>query len=99
LPESERVIDDWGEEVDRLHQHGAALEREDRRIVGGGDADENPRIVDFREPAQDLRQIFRVELARSPGAVAVGREPYRRHARHLSSRRRTPGAGAASEPS
>jgi hypothetical protein len=74
LAERIRVVDQWREEVERLHQGGVALQREYRSVIGRRDADQDARVADFRKLSQDLRQVFRVQLARSPSSVTQSGE-------------------------
>jgi hypothetical protein len=74
LAERIGVVDQGREEIERLHQSGVALQCEDRGIIGRRRADQNARISNLRKLSQDLRQVFRVQLARSPSAVTQSGE-------------------------
>ena len=62
LSESVRVVHDWREEVDGLHQRSLVVHPVHRRVVPGGDSDQQIRVADFRKLAQDLSEILGTEL-------------------------------------
>jgi hypothetical protein len=74
-----RIVHDRREEVDRLHERRFGVEREDGGIVGRSGSDQDARIANLRQFAQDLREVFRVELAGSPGAVTPRCQPHPFH--------------------
>jgi hypothetical protein len=73
-----RVIDDWREEINGLNQRGIFGEFVDRRIIAGADPNQEVRIGDGREMAQDLRQFGWAELGRSTRAVGKAGQAYLR---------------------
>ena len=74
-PQSPRIVHDGREEIHRGDQRPVLGQPEHRRVVPGGGVDEDPRILDLRQMAQDLRQIGGAELAGSAGAVGECGEP------------------------
>ena len=62
------VVDDWREEIDRLHQRRSALPPVHTRIVRGPEVDKDPVVSGCRYGAQHLSELARGEFARSTGA-------------------------------
>jgi hypothetical protein len=73
-PKSARVVDHRREEVGGEHQRELVGQAHHRGVVGRGEADDHVGVDHQGQRAQDLREIRRADLARSPGAVRELRE-------------------------
>ena len=82
-PEVVGVVDDGGEEVDRLDEREVVAQPEDGRVVARGRADEQPGSVAAGRSAHDRQQVGgRAACTRSPPrarARSAGRRRSRRH--------------------
>ena len=76
LPERKRVVDYGREEVYGLDESEVVVEAVDCGVVRGADPDEQVRIVDWGQMAQDLRQVVRTELGGSASAIGQLGKPY-----------------------
>ena len=71
LPVDERIVDDWREEIDRLHERARLVEPVHTCIVRGPIVDQDPVVVLHGQIAQHLGELTSGELARSTGAGGV----------------------------
>src|SRR6202007_2719895 len=62
------IVDDWREEIDRLHQRRPALPPVHTRIVRGPEIDKDPVVGGLRYGAQHLSELASGEFARSTSA-------------------------------
>ena len=89
-----RVVDDRGEEVDRLDQRDLGRELDDGRVVGSAGTDEQAVVPGpGRQRADDRQEVRGGELAPAAGAVAErGERHVEGHGRDASRRSRRGGA-------
>jgi hypothetical protein len=64
-----RIVDDRREEIHGRHQSAVGRQPEHRRVISRSGVDKDPRVLDARQKAQDLRQFGSAELTRSTSAV------------------------------
>jgi hypothetical protein len=62
------IVDDWREEIDRLHQRRSALPPVHTRIIRGPEIDKDPVVSVYWYGAQHLSELARGEFTRSTGA-------------------------------
>ena len=70
----ERVVHDWSEEIDCLHEGPLVIQLVHTRIVRGPIVDQDPVVSMYGQIAQDPGELTSRELARSTGAVRVRRQ-------------------------
>ena len=68
-PQAAGVVHDRREEIDCGHQGTFRGQQKHRGVVAGGGVDQDPRVPDCGQMAQDLRQIGGAELTGSTRAV------------------------------
>jgi hypothetical protein len=74
-----RIVDDGGEEIDRLHERPALVEPVHTRIVRGPIVDEDPVVGLHGQIAQHLGELTSGEFARSTGTMRIVGQLLSRH--------------------
>ena len=70
------VVDDRGEEIDRLHDGQIGRKAIDRGVVAGLETDDEVRVGGEGQRTQYLRQGRRAQFGRSASAAGERRQPY-----------------------
>ena len=97
--EGARVVDEWGEEVDREDDRPLVVQPVDRRVVGGIEADEEVFRIDGDEPGEDrLEPCCRVLRSAAASARERG-ELNRLHVGTVGPGRRQENPGSAANRS
>ena len=69
LAEHIRVVDEGAEEIDGVHQHVAAGDIDDRRVIGRVETDEHVRAAAFRHALQGALQHGGADLGSAATAT------------------------------
>src|SRR5204862_7629444 len=91
--EGVRVVDDGGEEIDRLDECEVVAQHEDPRVVEGLTTHEDSAVGVRGYAAQRLGQVTRTQLGGSTGAAREAREAKELGARLVRRHVRSEGCG------